>query len=421
MENRFYNGLSQGIEVPLFEGRVAIGSDPLLADLVVVDPGIAAVHVVLDVSAQGIRLLEWNEGCSPTESGLALTETAALQPLAAQRCGSLLWAYCGEGQAFDEQLKLTGPVRPVPLAGHGLKWTGWLTAGGSVLVLVIIIGLLSESWFVSSKGQALDSRISSLRTFLKGQHLLHVEVGDTGVDGKVPIRGYVENNRERLTLQHYLEHSSLAVHWEVFSLEDIRQDADFILNKLGFEGWTSSNAERPGWLRISGASALDEADRQHVEHVLKADLPGFLGVEVAEPARQTPREKLEQLLRDHSLAAALAYSQEGAHIELSGELDAHQYARFVELNREFKVAFGDNPELRLINKTATARGKKTNLVIRYVSLGAVPYIVLENSQKYPVGALIPGVGRLLEITKETICIGVGTQRLTIDTVAGGRG
>ena len=59
---RFYSGLNQGAEVSLGEGRVALGSDPLQADLVLLDEGIAAVHLVLEVDAQGVRLLEWAEG-----------------------------------------------------------------------------------------------------------------------------------------------------------------------------------------------------------------------------------------------------------------------------------------------------------------------------------------------------------------------
>lgn len=64
---RFYSGLNQGVEVPLAEGRVVIGSDPLQADLVLVDEGIAPVHLVLDVDPQGVRLLEWAEGNQPLQ------------------------------------------------------------------------------------------------------------------------------------------------------------------------------------------------------------------------------------------------------------------------------------------------------------------------------------------------------------------
>lgn len=53
---RFYSGLNQGAEVSLGEGRVALGSDPLQADLVLLDEGIAAVHLVLEVGHAIIEL-----------------------------------------------------------------------------------------------------------------------------------------------------------------------------------------------------------------------------------------------------------------------------------------------------------------------------------------------------------------------------
>ena len=56
---RFYSGLNQAVDVPLDEGRVLIGTDPLLADLVLVDAGLAGVHLVLEVDAKGVRLLDW--------------------------------------------------------------------------------------------------------------------------------------------------------------------------------------------------------------------------------------------------------------------------------------------------------------------------------------------------------------------------
>ncbi|MBW6135009.1 SctD family type III secretion system inner membrane ring subunit PscD, partial [Pseudomonas aeruginosa] len=112
---RFYSGLNQGAEVSLGEGRVALGSDPLQADLVLLDEGIAAVHLVLEVDAQGVRLLEWAEGCEPRQDGQAQVAGAILQALAGQTCGPLRWAFCDPQRSFPERFPeaevQTAPVR----------------------------------------------------------------------------------------------------------------------------------------------------------------------------------------------------------------------------------------------------------------------------------------------------------------------
>lgn len=56
---RFYRGLNKSIEVNLAEGRLAIGSDPLQADIVLVDEDVAPAHLILEVEPDSIRLLEW--------------------------------------------------------------------------------------------------------------------------------------------------------------------------------------------------------------------------------------------------------------------------------------------------------------------------------------------------------------------------
>ena len=86
---RIYRGLNRGVEVPLPEGRLVIGADPLLADLVLVDEGMAPEHLVLMVTADGITLQMWAEGMAPTQDGLALApgEFLCQQPFASRTAG----------------------------------------------------------------------------------------------------------------------------------------------------------------------------------------------------------------------------------------------------------------------------------------------------------------------------------------------
>ena len=151
---RFYSGLNQGAEVSLGEGRVALGSDPLQADLVLLDEGIAAVHLVLEVDAQGVRLLEWAEGCEPRQDGQAQVAGAILQALAGQTCGPLRWAFCDPQRSFPERFPeaevQTAPVRRKSSARAGGAWL----LGVSLALALCLLGMLVEPWSARQHGMA---------------------------------------------------------------------------------------------------------------------------------------------------------------------------------------------------------------------------------------------------------------------------
>lgn len=141
---RVYSGLSKGAEVSLEAGRVVIGADPAQADLVLMDAGIAAVHLVLMVGPDGVRLLEWAASESPTQAGVAVGADTGLQARAVQRCGPLCWAFCAQGDVFAEQLL-------EPAARRGTRG-GWFMVPGAGLLLLLV--LLSRLLIPEAEAQA---------------------------------------------------------------------------------------------------------------------------------------------------------------------------------------------------------------------------------------------------------------------------
>ena len=107
---RVYRGLNRGVEVPLTEGRLVIGADPLKADLVLVDEGMAAEHLVLLVSGEGITLQAWADGITPTQDGVALTAGETLRAGTRLEAGPLLWSFCDNSRSLPEQLEALAAV-----------------------------------------------------------------------------------------------------------------------------------------------------------------------------------------------------------------------------------------------------------------------------------------------------------------------
>jgi type III secretion protein D len=128
---RIYSGLNAGAEVSLAPGRLVIGTDPAQADLVLVDSGIAAIHLVLMVESAGVRLLEWGSTEPPTQAGREMTADAELQALALQCCGPLHWAFCNQHEVFTERLAAGAPKVGV--------WRGWFMLPGAGLLLLLVL------------------------------------------------------------------------------------------------------------------------------------------------------------------------------------------------------------------------------------------------------------------------------------------
>lgn len=250
---RFYSGLNQGAEVSLGEGRVALGSDPLQADLVLLDEGIAAVHLVLEVDAQGVRLLEWAEGCEPRQDGQAQVAGAILQALAGQTCGPLRWAFCDPQRSFPERFPeaevQTAPVRRKSSARAGGAWL----LGVSLALALCLLGMLVEPWSARQHGMAGEEPLAKVRAYLREQGMSEVDVQRQG--DSLLLGGYLEDNARRLALQRYLDGSGVDYRLEARSMEDIRQGVDFILQKFGYRQILSSNADR----RIAGVRGAGPA------------------------------------------------------------------------------------------------------------------------------------------------------------------
>lgn len=411
---RFYSGLNQGVEVPLAEGRVVIGSDPLQADLVLVDEGIAAIHLVLDVDPQGVRLLEWAEGHQPLQEGQPLAGGSALQALVRQACGPLLWAYCVQERQFCEQLPLAANPHERRMAQPRVRWGGRLLLGISALLLAGLIALLGAPWSSGNAGMASEDPVVALRSFLRDRQYQFVQLGEPQGNGSIALTGYLEDNRTRLALQQYLERSGLTYRLDVRTLEEIRQGVEFILQKFGYRQVRTANGDQPGWIRLTGELALEDEHWLQIDSLLKVDVPGLLGVENRVRLAGSHLKRLDQMLADSGLDAVLAYQDKGERIEVRGQLDEPQLSAFYTLQRDFRQEFGARPALDLVSRNKRGSTDDLEFVVRSVSFGKVPYVVLSDGQKYPVNASTAQGVRVLAINVDTVIVSRGKQQFIIN-------
>ncbi|MBF3092230.1 2-octaprenyl-6-methoxyphenyl hydroxylase [Pseudomonas aeruginosa] len=219
---------------------------------------------------------------------------------------------------------------------------------------------------------------------------------------------------EFAALQRYLDGSGVDYRLEARSMEDIRQGVDFILQKFGYRQILSSNADKPGWVRLNGELAEQDERWARIDALLESEVPGLLGVENQVRVAGSHLRRLERLLADAGLDRQLSFRERGERIELSGTLDEVQLSAFYRLQREFQQEFGNRPSLELLSRGKRASGDELEFTVRSVSLGRVPYVVLGDGQKYPVGASTSRGVRILAIEPESILVARGKQRFIIN-------
>lgn len=295
---RIYSGLHAGAEVRLEQGRVVIGADPAQADLVLMDTGIAAIHLVLMVEPGGVRLLEWAESEVPEQEGVAMLPGSDLQAFSAQRCGPLRWAFCAQDQVLPDRLPADGPCQPSRRSGS-VTWM--FVPGSGLLGLLVLLAWLLASGSVVPDVQALEDPQQALQQFLREQQLPALNSQRLADGAGDLISGYLPRNDQYLNLQRYLELRGTAFRLEVWTLEALRNNADAALVRLGHGHLHSLDGQRPGWLSLAGDRPAEPLQIRQLEQQLMAEVPGLLGLDpqpkLIEPAQAAPAAKLDFPIR----------------------------------------------------------------------------------------------------------------------------
>lgn len=409
---RFYRGVHSGVEVTLPQGRCVIGSDPLQADMVLVDEGIAPSHLVLQVDEQGVRLLEASTELLQEGKGVAIGDY--LQAGLRLEAGSLLWSFCAEGQTLPAVLN--EPTRVVaPVTTPRRSCAGLLLGIASLAVLALLVGLLGMGWWQENEGREQLAE-QEVRRLLKQPAYEGVSLARTE-GGSWLLSGYIKDNRQRLALQEMIERHALVARLELRSMEEIRQGAEFILQRQGLGAIKVTAGKEGGWLRLTGALAQESDAFTGVEELLRREVPGLLGIENRVNVAGSHRKRLDTLLEEHGLKQ-LAVRERGDRIELRGDLDEAQLILFTQLQQAFRREFGARPQLELVGIGSKSRQDDLTFEVKAISLGKVPYVVLANNQRYPVGAATGDGIRILAIRRDAVVVRKGQQEFVI-RVGGG--
>ena len=151
---------------------------------------------------------------------------------------------------------------------------------------------------------------------------------------------------------------------------------------------------------------------------LKQEIHGLVSI-VDQVENQAGRvNTLKSMLREKSLSPRIHLIQKSNQITLEGHLlDDEQAYNLNDVVNRFRKRYGNRPALKTTTRSAVvpqggnSRGGSPSLQIRGVSMGRVPYVIMEDGQKYLVGAKLVNGYIIEDINLEYLLLTNGTDRI----------
>ena len=139
----------------------------------------------------------------------------------------------------------------------------------------------------------------------------------------------------------------------------------------------------------------------------------MLGIENQVQVAGAYRKRLDDLLQEQGLTGLLRVAETSGRIEVSGQLDSAQLAKFQLAQQQFKREFGSHPVLELVNQERIPRQDELEFEVRSVSFGRIPYVTLADNQRYPIGGATANGVRVLAIRPDAVVVSKGKQQYIV--------
>lgn len=415
---RILSGVHSGVEVTLPEGALVLGSDDVIADLVLSDAGVEANHFTLvrqqdSVILRGCKEANINgENISVEDDGIELSRHAVVS------VGVVKFALGYAEDALivtnvsDESSEQGTPV--VAVQRSSWKKTTLIALLCSFVPSVIFAGM----WYSQANGNNNETVTEAEPIVLVRNILGELKLSDVRVEWNAAARqavleGYVEDRTQKLDLLGRIDVLGINYKSDLRTMEEIRRGVRFILRNLGYHQVKVENGDETGTLLLKGY--IDDASRwNQVEQILERDVPGLVAWKVELQRAGAYMDTLKALLTDAELLKKVQLVTSGDRIEVRGELDDIETTRFYGVTRDFREQYGEKPYLVLKSIPKVSKGTNIDFPFRSVNFGQVPYVILTDNVRYMVGARTPQGYRISSVTPAGIELVKGGRVITIE-------
>ncbi len=298
-----------------------------------------------------------------------------------------------------------------PFADIDKKWLIGIPVGMLLILLSIIILSLSGS---SDEPDLADylQQAKNVRAELRQKNVKLKELPDKSI----LVSGYIMTINDKQNFQRSLRERGIPFTSQLVIMNELRVNADLILKNRGYKSLSLELDNSPGSLVMTGyVSSSEELNK--IVSMLKQEVHGLVSV-VDQVENQTGRvNTLKSMLREKGLAPRIHLIQKPGEITLEGHLlDDEQVYNLNNIVNTFRKRYGNRPELKLATKNAGSPGKAVgplspSLSIKGVSMGRVPYVVMEDGVKYLMGAKLANGYIIEDINLEYLLLTKGTNRI----------
>lgn len=287
----------------------------------------------------------------------------------------------------------------------GFKSFSIRAAARKLWILLVVLSVLWLSWLLLSEDEADTgselalSPVKQSQQVVRQLHLPWVELKWNRKLRRVQLRGYVQTRSEKAALLSELKRRAIRYKSRIRVMENIVRSVEFALEELGFSKIDVMAGSSPGTVLLVGY----EDDRTHwpeLERILAQDIPGLKSWK-ADFSRYDDRVRVfGSMLEKSGLKHRLQLQGSGDSIKALGLLNEQQERLFYQVAESFRQLYGFTPEL-MVSPRVLPAGR---LPLRATSLGDPPFLVLEDDQKYLVGAVLPNGYRIKAITREGVTL-----------------
>ncbi|OED44445.1 EscD/YscD/HrpQ family type III secretion system inner membrane ring protein [Endozoicomonas sp. (ex Bugula neritina AB1)] len=245
-------------------------------------------------------------------------------------------------------------------------------------------------------------------------------------DKSLTVMGYTSTSRQKGELQKLLRKRNIPFNSQIVAMNELRGNAKDLLKRWGYNDLQLEQDNTPGSLVLTGyISTTDELD--NLITTLKQEIHGLVAI-VDQVENQSSRiNTLKSMIRERNLSTRVHLSIRPGKVTIKGHLlDESQAYQLQELAQRFTDRYGNNPKLILSTRSegdtlpseGTTPGSSSNgrvllpaLSIRGISMGRVPYVVMEDGSKYLVGAKLASGYIIEDINLEYLLLTNGTDRI----------
>ena len=303
-----------------------------------------------------------------------------------------------------------------PLANINKKWLIGIPASLLVVIILIISLLLSEAEIEKEEKQAVISFLEQAKEARRELNLKNIKFKELP-DKSILITGYTTTQKEKNALQLAMQERGIPFSSQLVVMNELRANADALLKSRGYKSLNLELDNTPGSLVLTGyVPTTDELTE--ISNSLKQELHGLVSI-VDQVENQAGRvNALRSMLREKGLSPRIHLIQKPNLISIEGHLlDEEQIYNLNDVVTRFRKRYGNRPVLRVATRSSSVPGDSKSrslplsLQIRGVSMGRVPYVIMEDGQKYLVGAKLVNGYIIEDINLEYLLLSNGTDRI----------